>query len=451
MRWVKAHARIKDNTTHDEALDVIGNGFADAAAKMGVLMHPQPSSGDECVQQWYEKHAEVVAKAVGRALVLFPRRQEKLERTDVRERRPQGQDEEEALHDWNFSCGRWRCFRCGTWTRAQEVSEARKKQRCKGMAAEGYMSRISARGHQIRRATGDLPFVYCKKCGAWANRRMRGLMRACNGPSTAGREALNRIGEGRHPWRDEVKRGGTGHRAQIRTASIYCSATLRWIPVHGMTSQEEEAEEGGETWDGDQAAGQQDPLSVTPGGPTAQEALEETPHEWGWTAEHEFDESQEDVFGHGGSLSEAAKGVEYGRRSRPTKTEQRRMQELKERTTSKQRGGGGTKRITKAKWGRTGTRRRHPHTRTQNAGELAAPLEHGKFGGSLPISTFSTISRRGSRRTRAAPQERLPLSRNVGGKRRGQRKGKRRKRRRAREGREAEIAARRLAAAEDKV
>lgn len=308
--WVKAHARISDSTTDEEALNIVGNGFADTAAKMGVRLHPQPSLAEESVQEWYEKRAELVAKAVGKALVLFPRQQEKLERNRVGEGRQQDVGDGDGRHEWTFSCGRWRCFLCGAWTRSQEVPEARRRQRCKGMKADDCMLSILEKGHRIRKTNGDLPFIYCVACGAWANRRMRKLLRECNGPSVAGREALRRIRQGMHPWRDEVKRGGSGQRAQIRTTSFFCAARLRWVPMRGTTSQEEEEEENR---DEQEAMGGRTAQSSTQEDPAAQPALEGYYLAMGPAEEDEHEWSEEDAFGHGGSLNQIEEEQPEGR------------------------------------------------------------------------------------------------------------------------------------------
>ena len=86
---------------------------------------------------------------------------------------------------------------------------------------------LGGRGHAVRFIDIDdgNSVVYCANCGAYAIRRAIGLLGACTGhPTVAGREALQRISEGRSP--DPLSKGHIVTDASVK-ASTVAGATAR--------------------------------------------------------------------------------------------------------------------------------------------------------------------------------------------------------------------------------
>ncbi len=140
-----------------------------------------------------------------------------------------------------------------------------------GMAAD-----CARAGHCIVKAESQLPIVICTRCGAWGNKRVRKLGRTCEAPTNAGAQAIKRVLAGWHPLISKGDGNGASRRDRIRVTAAYDSTAGAWRPFEA----EPRATEGNDT--------------------AAEIPKVDPPTGEGW--EHE----EEDVFGHGGSLDQAA-------------------------------------------------------------------------------------------------------------------------------------------------
>ncbi len=80
--------------------------------------------------------------------------------------------------------------------------------RCPGPKLALEASAITARGHKLSQAEGDLSILFCVDCGAYSARRAYGLGGVCRGtPTRAGAQALARIRKGLQPWQSRHDAG----------------------------------------------------------------------------------------------------------------------------------------------------------------------------------------------------------------------------------------------------
>ena len=162
------------------------------------------------------------------------------------------------------------------------------------------------KGHRVFKCGGEMPFIFCSKCGAWAARRSRKLSKRCGRPTAPGSQALARIQKGLHPSNSVKYRGKDGRREQeVRVEATFDGETLEWVRDNrckgwraGGGNRKETrcqgvvdvtASSGGEAMLEPEGEQGQDQLLVEPGWP----GREEEPHE-----------EDEDVFGHGGGLDQ---------------------------------------------------------------------------------------------------------------------------------------------------
>ncbi len=214
IKWVKAHRRARDDDGADTLRDIRGNDAADLAANEARDLHPDIGDEARSWAAYYAKRAPLVAKAAAAALPLFPPAPGNM----ARKPRPTSERQavEENAHLWRFSAGAWRCVVCASWTRRKHEGGGRQGRRCPGPLVTKKLKEYTERGHSICRAEGEMPFVFCSKCGGWAAKRSRLLGAKCSPPTAAGRLALKRIAAGWHPWRRKGADGGEEERTTVR-------------------------------------------------------------------------------------------------------------------------------------------------------------------------------------------------------------------------------------------
>ncbi len=231
VEWVKAHRKLTGNEDAATRLDVLGNDAADAAANEAREAHPPPGPEAEAWAAYYTKRAPLVAKAAAAALPLFPPAPGNLPRKP----KPKTADAAAgaAVHFWQFRAGAWRCAICAGWTREERATSRSGDQRCPGPRVLEQAAAFADKGHAICRTQGDLPIVFCSRCGGWAARRCHRLSRQCGAPTAAGRLALRRIDAGLHPWRKKQKGGGEEARSGARTVAALAPGKRGWVQVDG--------------------------------------------------------------------------------------------------------------------------------------------------------------------------------------------------------------------------
>ncbi len=198
------------------------------------------------------------------------------------------------LHQWRHDEGAWRCRVCCTWCRGAKVPAAREYEQCTGVRADERQLR--SLGHRPCRAQGTVPFTFCSKCGGWMARRGSKLAKPCLPPTSAGLQALRRIEKGLHPWRRRAQEGADAPRSAVyitHASTVGDGGGWMSIQMGGGAGILTEAGNSADDRPREAPAGQGPPTSVGAGG-----AAEPPPAH----AAHE--DSEEDVFGHGGSLDQ---------------------------------------------------------------------------------------------------------------------------------------------------
>ncbi len=240
LRWVKAHVTADGTESSDKLLDIKGNALADESAKDVVRNLAKPGVDLQAQIDFWVKRAPLVAKAVGVAMSMFPPAPGNMQRKQVP--RDASSARELKLHHWEFREGAWRCSICASWARGGAVPARRKLERCGGGEAQAQAATAHAtRGHSLRRAAGQVPFIYCEQCGGWSARRAHILRRECGPPTAAGKLALRRIREGLHPWRRKKQGGGEEPRGAVTTVACFNEADGTWtsLPSRGPVLLEE--------------------------------------------------------------------------------------------------------------------------------------------------------------------------------------------------------------------
>jgi hypothetical protein len=200
---VRAHQCVDGIADDHERWMAKGNQLADQAAKAARARHPQPTKEVAAQIQFWERRAQHVVEAVATAMALFPPLGGKL----TRRRREEGPVSDSARrpvapgHNWEFIAGRWRCSKCWTYIAGDgTVPRARLREACQPARVTSRQQQFEDRGHVMLHTEGDLPIMFCAKCGSWTSRRANRLAKSCGPPTAAGRMALHRIADGLHPW-----------------------------------------------------------------------------------------------------------------------------------------------------------------------------------------------------------------------------------------------------------
>ncbi len=298
VRWTRAHRAITGAEGPGEIADIRGNDAADKAAKQALALHPPLGQELQATVDFYVARAPHVVAAVTAAMAAFPRMQTdmgRLPRADgVRGAR------RVARHQWHFAAGTWRCRACDAYVTARSIPPYRERQRCTGKGMTAMAADYARAGHRIVRAESQLPIVLCTRCGAWGNKRVRKLGRACEAPTSAGAQAVKRAMAGWHPLANRGGGDGASRRDRIRVTAAYDSVTGSWRPFEAKPQEE----------------GWNDATPETVARPSVQtlasDAVDRDAEQWPeladedlpFGADQDFVEEQ-DVFGHGGSLDQA--------------------------------------------------------------------------------------------------------------------------------------------------
>ncbi len=289
---VKAHQHVETIDDRYERWKAIGNNMADEAAKLACDRHPQPTTDQQATIDYYMRRIPLIVRAVGKAMTMFPPAGGNL----PRKRRPaagaKGTSSSRPVgHQWAFVEGRWRCGRCWTYVLGDNVPANRHFQRCEESRVSATMRRSEALGHVMMYAEGELPIVYCSRCGGWSSRRAQHLSRPCAPPTANGKLALRRIAQGLHPWRARDRTTG-GDCPRGRLTAITREGPAAQATTEGINGEEV----GGGYRYRDQANEYHDLPSLR------HDVLDDATTD---LARQQGDAADEpDVFGHGGSLED---------------------------------------------------------------------------------------------------------------------------------------------------
>ncbi len=316
VRWTKAHRAETGQEEEGERRDIRGNALADELAKAAVKLHPPAGVDVEAAMNFAIKRAPLVAKAVIAALQLFPPAPRNMPRV------PRPADEQQARrtrrHHWRHQAGTWRCTVCRDWVNTASIPRRRRHQTCRGHAIDQEAPKMAAAGHVLCRAEAELPFTLCTACGAWGNRRSKKLARPCGPPSTAGLQAIKRAEAGWHPMLRKDSSGNDLPRARAVLTHAFDAARGQWLPLQAATPAPHPPGPGRADADDPQRRLQRDgPMLAV--GPIAADShhdadacaalfpdLDDLPPVPEMDMSGYDAELEEDVFGHGGSLDQAA-------------------------------------------------------------------------------------------------------------------------------------------------
>ncbi len=313
--WTRAHRKPTGHETEDELRDIRGNAAADAAAKGALEGHAAIGADAESQVLFYERRVPHVIRATIAALQLFPKAPGDMKRA------PKPLTEEQARqkhrHHWAHRGGAWRCTLCDDWLNGEQVPRYRKFQRCRGRTIVDKAREFASKGHAIYQAEADVRFVYCGHCGAWGHKRTHLLSTACSPPRASGVQALRRISRGEHPMQRRGPQGILLPRERVRTMAKYDGVDAQWKRIGS-----EDQENASWTLDGRASAGSDHGSDarerhivrdLSANDDVMRQVVEQASEHCNGadgdapdpSIDHVmFDQADEDVFGHGGSLDQ---------------------------------------------------------------------------------------------------------------------------------------------------
>ncbi len=215
IRKVKAHQTISGMADGPDKVDAQGNEWADEDAKFAVTLHPQPSPALFAELDADLRRAKFIVRTIAAVTQVFPAMPKgKMPRS------PAARDGAAFTgaggHAWNFAGGMWRCKHCLRITLKPELTADLVHQKCAGCKPSLEIDAVRGHGHVVACTTGQVPIVFCVRCGSYSARRARGLRAQCRGrPSAPGAQALTRIRAGMQPWLDVPSDGSAPRRARL--------------------------------------------------------------------------------------------------------------------------------------------------------------------------------------------------------------------------------------------
>ena len=217
MRKVKAHRSEREAATETEREDILGNTWADAAARLGAAVHPQPSPAEsqEARSRW--SILTDLASAAAQLSMLWPTARRmfggRLARAGVvlgagRRKGPRPPPPPpipfSQQHEFTSIGGGIVCFKCLARARTWQTARRRELgEKCLGEAP--FVRQVldsQTRGHTLAvGAFSGQPVFICIKCGGYASVKMESLAKDCKEalPGSKGKQAINRFFRGEHP------------------------------------------------------------------------------------------------------------------------------------------------------------------------------------------------------------------------------------------------------------
>ena len=225
---VKAHQHLQDSSTDEQRRQIIGNGFADTAAKEAKSRHPCQDQSLVKRAVWDFRCAQATCKLAAAVMRLFPRPETKLTRTQRNGTRGRGGSSVTRLnHDWRWSLSGMRCARC--WTCSNEVKPNATV--CCGRPRAVMRIAKAPMGHccTVHHFGEWGSIVICRRCGAWTSRRRIHLAVQCTGralPGSTAARTLCKVLEGRHPLQPASSAKAAAG-ARPPSAGDYCAEAQR--------------------------------------------------------------------------------------------------------------------------------------------------------------------------------------------------------------------------------
>jgi len=199
VKWVKGYIT---NLMVEDGLwtqfDKTGNDAANDAAVAGARQH---AFAEDFIQRAKDREAQTreIGKAVGLMTAFVwengvdhdPAPRRGAHRVRVPRSQLPCRSAEDGGHLWDMDHGRWRCLSCPLVTKARH--------RHRRSTCPGVMDIDGGETRHLLFTAGKVTF--CFRCGAYSERRKRGLAQGCPGqPSNAGAEQRRAaLRDGRHP------------------------------------------------------------------------------------------------------------------------------------------------------------------------------------------------------------------------------------------------------------
>ena len=222
MRKVKAHQSVEAIADAHQREEARGNSIADTEAKEAVQEHPRWVRAEDTVTNLLVADAVVVARLIATAISRWPRAP-KMERQPMgvgddrrsvqRKRRAEAQQLRQVEQARRWATHRWQC-----WRGVIRCSSCLQRRRAKMGACPvetqqqahpllKLAEEARALGHELwalaaLEGRGETPIAICKSCGGWSRWMSHNsvkLRRPCVRATQKGREAWQRVCNGRHP------------------------------------------------------------------------------------------------------------------------------------------------------------------------------------------------------------------------------------------------------------
>ncbi len=317
VQWIKAHRHEANAEDAEDLINIKGNAVADEGADEAVKQHVGIGGDLKTDIDFWEKRARLVVRAVGVAMAMFPpapgdmkKRPRQIQTTEG----GPGGARSDRQHQWRYDGGAWRCQRCWSWITGDKHPRDRAATLCEGGNRCADLERFTSKGHKMAWAEGQLPFAFCTRCGAWASRRPRKLLKPCGEPSANGRLALRRIERNLHPWQKREQGGTLRPRSMIQVVTepaLDVGMPVAKAPRLSRGERPARTTESNRRGDDDiRRLDEHDDENMLDVDATAAVVKDAVIEELGAEVGHEpcgalHDQwSDEDVFGHGGSLEE---------------------------------------------------------------------------------------------------------------------------------------------------
>ena len=130
------------------------------------------------------------------------------------------------------------CKCCFKRARTRQATVARAHEECEGLAHKMAAVVAHPRGHVLAAAEDDSgrPLVACVRCGCWAERQPKVLVKACKGaaaPRSEGFQALRRMAIRKHPQHARGNLVGPVVALQKEQQEAASKALMRYLHLEG--------------------------------------------------------------------------------------------------------------------------------------------------------------------------------------------------------------------------
>ncbi len=240
----KAHRAVGALEPGIDREDAIGNAAADRSAKVAVQLHPRPTPAMEQQLASDSRRAALVMRTIAATLSTFrPMPRERMVRHPAN--REGAQVGGAGGHEWTFLHGLWRCVHCLRSADGEKLSARLLHGKCEGLRERHSVEGAAGKGHDVVVTGGEIPIIFCARCGAFSWRRAYGMARKCpRAPTAAGRQALVRLRSGLVPWISHGEAHMPRRRIDTMAGGVWSSGEGRVVPFGGDEHVHRERRQG---------------------------------------------------------------------------------------------------------------------------------------------------------------------------------------------------------------